>query len=56
MSPTEVVEVVVYDAPAVPAQGCACGCGGHDHGHQEGADPLAKANMELQSRALALTL
>ena len=56
MSPTEVVEVVVYDAPAARAQGCACGCGGHGHDHQEGLDPLAQANMELQTRALALTL
>ena len=56
MSRPEVVEVVVYDAPAARSQGCACGCGGHDHDHPEGEDPLAKANMEFQSRALALTL
>lgn len=54
MSPPEVVHVVIYDAPAARAQGCACGCGGHNH--QAGQDPLARANMELMTRALALTL
>lgn len=49
------VEVVVYDAPAAGAGDCACGCGGH-HEHSPAADPLAKANMELQTRALAMTL
>ena len=48
------IEIVIYDAPPDRAGDCACGCGGHDH--QEGADPLAGAHMELQSRALALTL
>jgi hypothetical protein len=50
------VEVVVYDAPAVAAGSCACGCGGHHHDRQEGADPLTLVNMEFQTRALALTL
>jgi len=54
MSFTEKVEVVIYDAPSVRAGSCACGCGGHHH--QQGADPLAAANMEFQTRALALTL
>ena len=54
MPTSEVVEVVVYDAPTVASSSCGCGCGHHDH-HQ-GADPLEKANLELQTRALALTL
>lgn len=56
MSRPEVVEVVVYDAPTARSQGCACGCGGHDHEHQEAGDPLTKANMEFQTRALGMTL
>jgi hypothetical protein len=48
------VQVVIYDAPSSRAGDCGCGCGGHHR--QEGADPLAAANMELQTRALALTL
>ena len=54
MTTPEKIEVVIYDAPQPSAGDCACGCGGHDH--QEGADPLAGANMEFQTRALALTL
>lgn len=50
------IEIVIYDAPAARAEDCGCGCGGHhQHPHQE-TDPLARAHMELQSRALALTL
>ncbi len=56
MSRPEVVQVVIYDAPATRSQGCACGCGGHDHDHQKGSDPLATANMEIQTRALGMTL
>jgi hypothetical protein len=48
------VEVVVYDAPVPSSASCACGCGGHHHG--EGGDPLAHVSMEVQARALALTL
>jgi hypothetical protein len=57
MPTSEVVEVVVYDAPTVASSSCGCGCSHHDH-HQgaQGADPLEKANLELQTRALALTL
>lgn len=59
-----VVDVTIYDAPAAAAQGgCGCGCGGHDHGHDHGdghhhhhGDSLEKVSMELQTRALALTL
>jgi len=54
MTSKEKVQVAVYDAPAVQAGNCACGCGGHHH--HEGADPLAGAHLELQTRALALTL
>lgn len=50
----EKIRVEIYDAPMVRAGDCGCGCGGHHH-RQEG-DPLAGANMELQARALALTL
>jgi hypothetical protein len=49
------VQVVIYDAPAAKAEGCACGCGGH-HDHNEPADPLAGVSLELQTKALALTL
>ena len=50
-----VVQVTIYDAPTAASSSCACGCVGHHH-DQEGADPLARANLELQARALALTL
>ena len=53
MSPAEMVEVVIYDAPAAKARSCACGCGGH---HHEAADSLAGVSMEVQAQALALTL
>jgi len=57
MPTSEVVEVVVYDAPTVASSSCGCGCSHHDHhDHHQGADPLEKANLELQTRALALTL
>jgi hypothetical protein len=49
------VQVVVYDAPAAKSSSCECGCGGHD---QQGARdvPLTGVNLEMQARALALTL
>jgi hypothetical protein len=53
--PPDVVQVTIYDAPAAKASSCACGCGGHDH-HGEDDDPLAGVSLEMQSRALALTL
>jgi hypothetical protein len=58
---TKHVEIVIYDAPAVPESSCACGCGGHhhhggEHGHGEGTDPLEGVSLELQAHALALTL
>jgi hypothetical protein len=53
----DTVEVVIYDAPAAPASGCACGCSGHGHDHHGASgDPLAGVSLELQSKALALTL
>lgn len=53
----EPVEVVIYDAPAAPASGCACGCSGHGHDHHGASgDPLAGVSLEMQSKALALTL
>ena len=49
------VQVVIYDAPAVKSSSCGCGCGGHpDHGVSD--DPLAGVSLEMQSKALALTL
>jgi hypothetical protein len=51
------VQVVIYDAPAVPASSCACGCSGHGHDHHGMSDdPLAGVSLELQAKALALTL
>ncbi|MGA9754599.1 MAG: hypothetical protein WBV23_05605 [Desulfobaccales bacterium] len=54
----DTVQVVIYDAPAAPSSGCACGCGGHhDHGERgEHDDPLAGVSLEMQAKALALTL
>ncbi len=51
----DTVQVVIYDAPAAPSSSCACGCGGHDH-HGEADDPLAGVSLEMQAKALALTL
>lgn len=54
MTSPEKIQLVIYDAPAARAGDCGCGCGGH---HQaKDADPLAGAHMEMQTRALALTL
>jgi hypothetical protein len=53
--PPDPVQVVIYDAPAAKSNSCACGCGGH-HQHGEADDPLAGVSMELQARALAMTL
>jgi hypothetical protein len=51
----DLVQVVIYDAPAAKAASCACGCGGHHH-HGESDDPLAGVSLEMQAKALALTL
>jgi hypothetical protein len=49
------VQVVIYDAPEAKASSCACGCGGH-HDHGDESDPLAGVSLEMQAKALALTL
>jgi hypothetical protein len=51
----DMVQVIIYDAPAAATSGCACGCSGH-HGHHEPGDPLAGVSLELQTKALAMTL
>lgn len=62
MSAAGMVEIVVYDAPAARQGGCDCGCDhhhGHDHGHGHGhqhPDAFEKISMEMQTRAMALTL
>ena len=55
MSLTNKVDIVIYDAPTGASSGCACGCSGHDHGHGY-EDPLSRVSMEMQTRALAMTL
>lgn len=60
MSQRRMVLVTIFDAPAAGTAGCGCGCGGHGQGHDhdlaEDGDPVARVSMELQARALALTL
>jgi hypothetical protein len=51
----DTVQVVIYDAPAAKAESCGCGCGGH-HDHGASDDPLAGVSLEMQARALAMTL
>jgi len=54
---TDTVQVVIYDAPAAKPSGCACGCSGHGHDHPgTSGDPLAGVSLEMQAKALALTL
>lgn len=53
--PLDPIQVVIYDAPAAKDKSCACGCGGH-HQHGEADDPMAGVSMEMQARALAMTL
>ena len=71
MFPVDLVEIVIYDAPAPRGGGCDCGCDHsqgvdacghshghdhcHDHGHQCG-DPLEKVSVEIQTQAMAITL
>ena len=61
MSPGDVVEIVVYDAPAGRRSGCDCGCDHHgpesgpSHGHAHG-DAFEKISMEMQTRALYMTM
>ncbi len=68
MSTRNKIAITIYDAPtlATAGSGCACGCGGHgpgqehghghDHGQPHESDPLARVSLELQAKALALTL
>lgn len=59
MATTSLVEIVVYDAPTAASRGCGCGCDHHHgpgHGPDHSHDPLEKISLELQTRALALTL
>jgi hypothetical protein len=64
MSAADMVEIVVYDAPAARRGGCDCGCDhhhGHDHEHghcheHHHAEAFDKISMEMQTRAMALTL
>jgi hypothetical protein len=51
----DTVQVVIYDAPAAQSSSCACGCSGH-HDHGDSDDPLAGVSLEMQAKALALTL
>jgi hypothetical protein len=64
MSPADMVEIIVYDAPASRKGDCGCGCDhhhgdapgqahGHGHSHQ---DSFEKISMAMQTKALALTL
>jgi hypothetical protein len=61
MSPADVVEIIVYDAPAARRDGCDCGCDHHghepgqSHGHRHG-DAFEKISMEMQTRALGMTM
>lgn len=62
MPPTGLVEIVVYDAPVARRGECDCGCD-HHHGHEPGnthghhhGDSFEKISMEMQTRALAMTL
>ena len=61
MSPADLIEIVVYDAPAASRGSCDCGCdhhgpeSGHEHGHAHG-DAFEKISMAMQTRALAMTM
>ncbi len=59
MTNSQMVQVMIYDAPTAGKSNSSCGCGcdhhGHSHDHSD-EDPLAKVSLELQAQALALTL
>jgi hypothetical protein len=62
MPSADVVEIIVYDAPAVRRDKCGCGCD-HHHGHGSGEghghshdDAFEKISVAMQTKALALTL
>jgi hypothetical protein len=59
---SDMIEIIVYDAPAARRGGCDCGCDhhhgsepGHSHGHQHG-EAFEKISMEMQTRALGMTM
>lgn len=54
MNPNEPLPVVIYDAPTPSSSGCACGCGGHDHPDHH--DHVPQVSLEIQAKALAMTL
>ena len=62
MSAADMVEIVVYDAPAARRGSCDCGCDhhhGHDHEHchdHHHSDAFEKISIEMQTHAMALTL
>jgi hypothetical protein len=70
MSTGVMVEIDIYDAPTLARDDCGCGCGhhhgpgapAHDHDHGDCAcdhgteDCLGGVNMELQAKALAMTM
>jgi hypothetical protein len=60
MSLKNLVEIVVYDAPTAASSGCGCDGHhhhGHGHDHSHGHDdPLSRVSVEMQTKALALTL
>ena len=64
MPSADVVEIVVYDAPAARKGDCGCGCDHHHgpgsgeaHGHGHAPhDAFEKISMAMQTRAMALTL
>jgi len=63
MPPADMVEIIVYDAPAARRGDCGCGCD-HHHGHESGQahghghahDAFEKISLAKQTEALALTL
>ena len=44
---SDMVQVMIYDAPSAKTSGCGCGCGGH-HQHGEADDSLAAVSLEMQ--------
>jgi hypothetical protein len=59
---SDMIEIIVYDAPAARRGGCDCGCDhhhgsepGHSHGHQH-SEAFEKISMEMQTRALGMTM
>ena len=64
MPPANIIEIIIYDAPAARRDDCGCGCDhhhspgsgqAHGHGHPH-HDAFEKISMARQTQALALTL